>query len=391
MSGRSRPLRAIITRAAVVFFTMIGFAVVGCGPGSTKPSDPSATPAASASPSASEITGGGPIPAELRSRWMGGHRDVPGIRPAAGTSILFSEDDFAVTQSGGSEDRHLLSSSASMISEGQIRLEQIADAEGCSAGDVGLYAWSLSPSGRTLTISGAEDECSTRLAAMQGVWWRMACKDPYGDFCLGDLDAGTYGSEGLDPRMDPGAGWNPVFGALTYTVPDGWANDADWPTRFSLVPSSDFANVPDRDVDSEILLFTQPIAQSQENPCSIHDGEPQPGVGRTVDDLIAWLHQVPGLRATDPMGITIAGHSGKSVDLSLEPDWTGTPDCDVLEFIKASDGGPVAIAGVIRERLILLNLGQGDVLAIRIFTRDPARFDAVVAEAMPIIESFRFK
>ena len=58
--------------------------------------------------------------------------------------------------------------------------------------------------------------------------------------------------------------------------------------------------------------------------------------------------------------------------------------------MKASDGGPTAIAGVERERLILLDLGQGDVVAIRIFSHDPARFDALVAEAMPIVESFRF-
>jgi hypothetical protein len=58
---------------------------------------------------------------------------------------------------------------------------------------------------------------------------------------------------------------------------------------------------------------------------------------------------------------------------------------------EASDGGPVAIAGVERERLIVLDLGQGDVIGIRIFSHDPARFDALVAQAMPIIESIQFE
>jgi hypothetical protein len=39
--------------------------------------------------------------------------------------------------------------------------------------------------------------------------------------------------------------------------------------------------------------------------------------------------------------------------------------------VKPSAGEPVAIAGEIPERLIMLQLGQGDVLGIRIFARDP--------------------
>jgi hypothetical protein len=39
----------------------------------------------------------------------------------------------------------------------------------------------------------------------------------------------------------------------------------------------------------------------------------------------------------------------------------------------------------------VLDLGQGDVIGIRIFSHDPARFDALVAQAMPIIESIQFE
>jgi hypothetical protein len=38
-----------------------------------------------------------------------------------------------------------------------------------------------------------------------------------------------------------GAEWAPDFGALTYTVPAGWANSADFPERFRLKPAADFA------------------------------------------------------------------------------------------------------------------------------------------------------
>ena len=42
-------------------------------------------------------------------------------------------------------------------------------------------------------------------------------------------------------------------------------------------------------------------------------------------------------------------------------------------------------------RLILLDLGDGDVVAIGAWTRDQAAFDAFIPEAMPVIESFTFE
>lgn len=381
--------RSIQTPTPLVLALILGLTVAACGSGSKQPSNPSATTATSAKPTASDAAAHAPIPSELRSRWMGGHRDVAGVQPLAGTSIVISEDDFALTQSAESGDRHLLGSSAALVADGRIRLELAADDEACAKGDVGLYSWTLSPSGRTLTVSGGEDNCSTRLAATRGVWWRMACRDPHGIHCLGDLDAGTYASQYVAPRLDPGADWQPVFGGVTYTVPEGWANSADWPNRLNLVPAAEFANVTpeQQEVDAEVLLFTQPVALRQGAPC--FTGEPDPDVGRTVDDLVAWLGRVPGLETTEPVGIEIDGHPGRRVDLTVDPDQTSK--CEELEFMKASDGDVVAIAGKERERLLLLDLGQGDVAGIRIFSRDPADFESFVEEAVPVIESFQFK
>ena len=374
--------------AATAVVAALAVALAGCGSGAgSTASGPAPTDVPSATPGRSAEGSGAPVPAELRSRWMGGHRDLPGVSPLAGTTIQFEERTFALTQSEGGDD--LLRSSAASTPDHQLRLALKTSGGGCRAGDEGSYTWALSTSGRVLTIAAVDDACRTRLESVPGQWWHMGCKDPGGNTCLGDLDAGTYQSRFIGPRIDPGATWASDFGAVTYTVPDNWANDADWPTRFSLVPSVDFAKLPDQEPHADILLFTQPIAQSQENPCSVHDGEAEPGVGRTVDDLIAWLRGVPGLQATDPVAITIDGHPGQWVDLTVEPGWTST--CEVLEFIKSSDGGPVAIAGEERERLILLDLGQDDVLGIRIFSWDPDRFDAFLGEAMPIIESFRFE
>ncbi len=41
-------------------------------------------------------------------------------------------------------------------------------------------------------------------------------------------------------------------------------------------------------------------------------------------------------------------------------------------------------------RVILIDLGGGDVLAAIVDSTDPATFDQLVADAMPIVESFRF-
>jgi hypothetical protein len=263
-----------------------------------------------------------------------------------------------------------------------------ADAGTCATGDIGRYSWSLSESGRVLTITAQEDDCPLRLASVPGTWWQMGCTDPGGDTCLGDLDAGTYGSQFITPRTDPGAEWSSDFGALTYTVPDGWANNADYPRTFSLMPSSDYATVTGDapDLDASIFLFAQPVAISQDPPCT---DTPQAGVDRTVDAEMDWVRQLPGLVATKPVPIAIDGNRGAWTDLAVDSGWVG--ECDVLEYLIPSNDEAVAIAGTERQRLILLDLSEGDVLGIRIFSRDPGRFEAFVDEAMPIIQSFRFE
>ena len=113
-----------------------------------------------------------------------------------------------------------------------IRLEATIGDDGCANGDVGLYTWSLSPSDRILTIVANSDDCSTRQSAVPGVWFREQC-DVVDDSCLGSVDAGTYRSQYFAP-FEPGASWEPDYGALSYTVPEGWANTADWPDSFNI-------------------------------------------------------------------------------------------------------------------------------------------------------------
>ncbi len=334
-------------------------------------------------PASSPIAPGSPIPSELQARWMGDHRGV--VATGAGTTIVFDASTFALTQSN-EEGARQLTSIASSVGNGQFRLESMATTGGCTKGDVGVYGWSRSPSGRTLTIVEDSDACPTRAGAIAGVWWLMSCPIA-DDFCLGPLDAGTYKSQYIGPRVDPGAAWTPEFGALSYTVPDGWANASDWPTTFDLVPAAELPPIADSSRTRQIGLMTQPTAMAQDKPCS---DTVAPGVGRTVNALATWLRTVPGLITSKPTTISIDGHSGQWLDLSVDSGWKRSCDGETKPIIAYLNPG-AAISGTERERLILLDLGDGDVLAIVLWASDQAAFDAFVPEAMSIVESFRFK
>jgi hypothetical protein len=126
---------------------------------------------------------------------------------------------------------------------------------------------------------------------------------------------------------------------------------------------------------------------TQDKPCS---DTVQPGVGRTVDDLVTWLRTVPGLIATAPTAITIDGHPGQWLDLRHNPTWTKTCEGSTEPLVTFLNPG-IAVGADQRVRLILLDLGDGDVVATGIWTVDQATLDAFVPEAMPVIESFKFE
>lgn len=343
---------------------------------------PSPTPSISASPTGSALAAGGTLPIELRYRWFGGHRDV--IQLDKGSTLLFASNSFVMTESNQWDSIHLLSSSASAVGNGQFRLELTVNGNGCQVGDVGLYSWSLSPSGNTLSITADEDSCVARAGAIPGVWWQAGCPNT---LCLGELDAGTYGSQYFAPRLDPGATWEPDFGALTYTVPEGWANSSDAPENLELVPATENPPVAETDRRRNIGVFGQPTAMTQDKPCS---DTVLPGVGRTVPDLVTWLRTVPGLITTAPTAVTIDGHPGQSLEVRLDPAWTKTCEGSSEPLVTYFNPG-LAVGPDQRERLMLVDLGDGDVVAIAIWTRGATTFDAFTPEAMSVIDSFTFK
>lgn len=318
-------------------------------------------------------------------------------------SLLLDDSSFQVlgTEYSG---QGVLHSEATLSSTGLLRLVLQENVVGCHQEDTGAYSWTLSPGGTILTILPGSDTCAARAAAVTGTWFREVCKNT-DDGCFGDLEASTYPSQYIDLRLDPGSSWGPNFGALTYTVPTGWSNSSDWPVTFSLTPTPDYALEtaagPPLDTFHGIEVFARPAATTQDATCANHE---ETSVKRGVTSLIEWVRSRPSLVTTAPTPITIGGFSGQWIDIKLAPEWTGTcPDPSrpaatlrptavyLSEGGNDAQGWNLSVQGVEQQRLILLDLGDGDVVAIAIDSTHPDRYQELVTEAMPIVASFRFK
>jgi hypothetical protein len=384
-SWRPNPMNKLayaVVAAALVVAVGGALLLIRPGPegGSGTIPTPSASPITSSAPSSPGI-----IPTELQARWMGGTNDL--IQPGAGSSILLDGDSLELSQSAGNNYTNL-AAQLSFSNAGLIHLESSGPGP-CDPETGGDYDWGLSPSTRVLRLTPIEDRCTQRADALAGTWWRMECPTVE-DNCLGPVDAGTYKSQFIAPHVDQGGEWAPVFGALTYTVPDGWANASDWPESFELVPASEMPPIDDADRTGVIDIFTHPTAMTQDRPCS---DQVESGVGRTADELATWIGTVPGLVTTEPTPITIDGRSGQQLDISIDPSWTGLcneNDPDKTPIVTYLNPG-LAVRGNEMTRLILLDLGEGDTVVIGMWIRDQAAFDSFIPEAMPVIESFQFE
>jgi hypothetical protein len=248
-----------------------------------------------------------------------------------------------------------------------------------------------------MTISAGHDACAARANAFSGTWYASTgCKaDPSG--CLGDLEAGTFPTQYIDPQLDPGAAWNPAFGAITYTVPDGWSNSSDWPTTFSLTPSVDYAKEtkdgPPAGASHQITVFAKPAAMG--TAC---DDTVLGSVPNTVDGLMAHVTSSKALTPSTVHAITIGGHTAKWVDIALATTWTakcpGDPKPSASLLVQVDDpknGWGFGLSDKERARIILIDLGSGHTGLVVIDSGDPTRFDQLATDAMPIIESFTFK
>jgi len=166
---------------------------------------------------------------------------------------------------------------------------------------------------------------------------------------------------------------------ITYTVPAGWENLEDLVGNFLLQQPNDPRYVG--------------VYQNVRTPAECNEAWAD-GVGKTVDDLVAWYTTHPGLVSTDPVPVTIGGLDGFALDLSLDPSWTvvcpfseGQPVVPILIGGEVSLLHHVLLPGM-EARLYVLDWNGGNVV-IEIGP-EGTDLQTYLDEVVPIIESMTF-
>jgi hypothetical protein len=386
-------LSVAIAAAAVVVVLGGGVLLVGpsmlVGPSAAPSNQPSSTALPAGSQAAAVIS------EDLQGDWLGAERVVTGLAADAGTHLRIAADTVEITQSNN-QDTPLLRAGARSAS-GELHLfGQGTTPQQCPASSSGTYRVELSPSGQTLTLALVSDDCEARGPAIAGTWWRSDCP---GKSCLGLIDPGTYGTQSFLPRMSRPGEWRPEFGGMAFSTTVPWAQVADSPTNTILVSPEQFAKwttdggPEDR---SDIFVFTQPAAILDGPAC--HDpAEVDPSVGRSVEELMAFVSSQPGIEASEISDATIDDYDGKMVDLQLATPYTGgCPGSPRGQNLLVSSLGrdfadyQVGLHGTQQTRLILVAIGGSDVVGIAIEASGPD-WEAELDAALPIVHSFTFK
>jgi hypothetical protein len=105
--------------------------------------------------------------------------------------------------------------------------------------------------------------------------------------------------------------------------------------------------------------------------------------GATTSDVMDELAANDAFTMSEPVDVTIGGLSGKQVDLQLSPDWAG-------ECALNPNDPPTRDYADARSRLILLDTPAGPAIGMAIGSLYSSDFEAFLADAMPIVESFQF-
>ena len=182
--------------------------------------------------------------------------------------------------------------------------------------------------------------------------------------------AGPYTSAAFQPQV-------------TFTLPGGW-----------LIAGDAAAYLQARPVETDLIglhLFRDVLAASQDPACPL---TPEPGVGRTSNEMLAWIRGLPGLTASAPVMVEVGGLRGVGVDLAIAPGWTtscsfanGLPTVSLL-----TDGASLrwVIAGSERLRLYLLDVPGGGLVIVDLDAFDGDLYGRLIDIGVPIVKSIEF-
>jgi hypothetical protein len=183
-----------------------------------------------------------------------------------------------------------------------------------------------------------------------------------GGAAAGILPAGTATTRSFAP-------------GFTFTVPEGWVNSGDQLGFYGLFPDT-LANQTEFAASG---AFAHEIGIGpNDSPYFVCDAwEDHRG---TSAEMVASMVANEALATSEPIDVAIGGLTGKQIDARLDPSWTESCPGDP----------PTYDLGDTRTRAILLDSPDRGVIVIFVASLHSAGHEAFLAEAMPIIESFRF-
>jgi len=179
------------------------------------------------------------------------------------------------------------------------------------------------------------------------------------------LEPGTYAI--ADPFLVP----------LTVSVPGGWNGNIGGPYHVGL------ESEPRQGVSFSI--FEKVYA----DPCHYDKGLLDPLPGPTVDDLATALASLPGVQATTPTDVTMAGHQGKQLTLTAPASFAGctlSPDGYLIWELPL--GARNTLGPSVLDRVWILDVnGQRLVIDTQ---ESPGQTAQDKAEVQGILDSIRF-
>lgn len=163
---------------------------------------------------------------------------------------------------------------------------------------------------------------------------------------------------------------------FTFTVPNGWVNGTDQLDVYALFPDTP-ANAAEHAAtdglahELSIFRFGSPYWIC---------GAWEDHRGATAAEIVASLMSTEAIATSEPIDVEIGGLAGKQIDIRLDPGWTETCPGDP----------PTFDLGDTRTRVLLLDTPDRGPVFINVGSLHSADHEAFLAEAMPIVESFRF-
>jgi len=124
--------------------------------------------------------------------------------------------------------------------------------------------------------------------------------------CEGSLEPGKYRWTFHEPTID-------------FEIPTpGWSWSFSGGGNFRIIADESLTHTGLYISDGVYFLHDPTIASRDCEDAS------EPGLGRSVRDLVGWLKSAPGLTVSEPTPVTIGGLEGMQLDIQLDPEWKRT-------------------------------------------------------------------